>query len=150
MADKSSNQKTDERYQKTLGWQRNNPGNIMVRTIAYAGKSNDQPADGPISFISMDKGLRALAMDLKIKMRTKTTITDILTAYAPSSENDTAKYITYVAGKTGKGAKEALVVADDTSDALMQAIVSMEIGYGTCPFTDKELKAAVEAAKTSQ
>ena len=142
--------KADERYKKTVGYKRNNPGNLMVQGIAYFGKSTEQQTTGPVTFISMATGMRALAMDLKVKSRTFTTITAILTKYAPAKENNTALYIAYVAKKTGKGATETLVFEDKIYVALMDAIIAMEIGYGTCPFTDTELQTAVTAAKTSQ
>lgn len=150
MAQNLAAAKPDERYLQTIGYKRNNPGNLMVQTIAYSGKSNDQAKDGPVAFITMAKGLRALAMDVKMKGRTYSTITEVLTRYAPSSENDTKGYIAYVSKKIGKGATDKLTFDDKTNIALMQAIIAMEIGYGTCPFTETELQTAVTAAKVSE
>lgn len=142
--------KPDERYMQTVGYKRNNPGNLMVQGIAYSGKANIQEKTGPVAFITMAKGLRALAMDVKMKGKRFTTVTQILTEYAPSSENDTKGYIAYVSKKIGKGATDPLTFDDKTYIALMQSIIAMEIGYGTCPFTETELQTAVTAAKTSE
>ncbi|PZW48446.1 hypothetical protein C8P66_105196 [Humitalea rosea] len=146
----SVNTTTDTRYLNTIGYKRKNPGNLMVHSIPYSGKVVVKDKSGPVTFISMEKGLRALAMDIKMKSKTIFSITDILTLYAPSSENNTAVYIKYVATKTGKGATEKLVYNDAVYIALMQAIISMEIGFGTCPFTEEQLQTAVTAAKTSE
>jgi hypothetical protein len=142
--------KTDERYKQTAGWKRNNPGNLMVQSIPYWGKATVQEKGGPVTFVSMAAGLRALARDLRVKSQSITTIKGIIEMYAPSYENNTADYIAYVAKATGKTATQPLTFDDPTFVALVNVIVKMEIGYGTCPFTDVELQAAVDDAKVSK
>jgi hypothetical protein len=146
MADKDA--KPDERYKETAGFKRNNPGNLMVPSIPYLGKSNVQQKGGPVSFCSMRWGLRALAMDLKMKTKQKTSIRQIIAMYAPASENDTEGYIKFVAGLIGKGGDVKLDWDDAGHVACMKAIIMMEIGYGTNPFSDAELTQAVADAKT--
>ena len=149
MSHTTTSAKPDERYKSTVGYQRNNPGNLMVQGVSYAGKATKQSKGGPVSFCTMAWGLRALAMDLKKKMESINKISAIIEKYAPRSENNTDAYIRYVAAELKKSAEEVIAWDDASKLVVMRTIIRMEIGYGTCPFSDDELKTAIESAKVS-
>jgi hypothetical protein len=107
----------------------NNPGNEKVG-IAWQGVVG---SDGPfLQFKDISWGLRALAMDIANKITTDglTTITDLVTKYAPPSENDTAAYIASVSADTGIGPDDTLSIDQSTLHALIRAIVNHENGDG--------------------
>lgn len=111
------------------GIRNNNPGNIKAG-INWQGMVGD---DGTFTIFADDTwGLRAMAVDLtnKINRDGLNTITQIITAYAPPSENDTASYISAVAGDSGFGADDTLVADTPTLSALIRAIVNHEEGDG--------------------
>jgi hypothetical protein len=82
------------------------------------------------TFVDTTWGLRAIAVDLMNKINNDglDTITDIITAYAPPSENNTASYIASVVSDTGIAADTQLGTDADTISSLVRAIVNHEIG----------------------
>lgn len=107
------------------GIRNNNPGNIKTGE-GWKGVAGN---DGTFDIFTDDTwGLRALAMDLQSKLnRGLTTIRQIISVYAPPSENDTDAYISAVSAQTGIGADDPLTYPDDWPD-LMRAIVTHENG----------------------
>ena len=114
------------------GIRNNNPGNLQPPP----GLTNWQGAvgaDGPfVIFADTTWGLRAMAVDLTSKINNDglTTITAIITVYAPPPENDTASYISAVASDTGFGADDVLAADSGTLALLIRAIVNHEEGDG--------------------
>jgi hypothetical protein len=99
----------------------NNPGNIEIGE-EYAGETGEKYAERFAVFDSKEMGIRALALDLKTKIkRHNGNISEIIKEYAPSSENDTASYIEFVEKKLGK--KE--ITVDDIAE-LTKAIILRE------------------------
>ena len=99
----------------------NNPGNIEIGQ-GYAGQTGEKYAERFAVFDSKEMGIRALALDLKTKIkRHNGSISEIIKEYAPSSENDTASYIKFVEKKLGK--KE--ITVDDIAE-LTKAIILRE------------------------
>ena len=99
----------------------NNPGNIEIGQ-GYAGETGKKYAERFAVFDSKEMGIRALALDLKTKIkRHNGSISEIIKEYAPSSENDTASYIKFVEKKLGK--KE--ITVDDIAE-LTKAIILRE------------------------
>jgi hypothetical protein len=88
-------------------------------------------------------------MDLKKKMESINKISALIKMYAPPSENDTDRYIKFVAAELKKSPDEVVKWDDESKLVMMRAIIRMEIGYGYCPFTDEELKKAIASAKVS-
>lgn len=111
------------------GLQNNNPGDIRTGDswLGMAGSSN-----GFVVFIDSVYGLRALAVDLTNVYENDglTTVTEIVTHYAPPSENDTASYIENVAASMGVDADVDINLSADPSvlPALMRAIIDQELG----------------------
>ena len=57
------------------------------------------------------------------------TITDIISKWAPSSENDTASYIKEVAGYMGVGANDEINLADPNVMAKLRSAMARREGY---------------------
>ena len=83
----------------------NNPGNVertqgwagMLPDIGYGEKNRFAVFDSP------QMGLRALMVDLSTKVKNQGgDLREMITRYAPPSENPTEKYYEYVKGKVGK------------------------------------------------
>jgi hypothetical protein len=123
----------DYRGQTSLprGIRDNNPGNIKWDPgTQWQGVTGE---DSPFLIFADDTwGLRAMAKDLttKINVDGLNTITSIITAYAPPSENDTAAYIASVSGDTGFDADQVLAADQPTLHAMIRAIVNHENGDG--------------------
>lgn len=128
----------DFRNQTALarGLRNNNPGNIKTGQGWKGVVGNDGTFD---IFTDDTWGLRALAMDLQAKLnRGLTTIRQIISEYAPPSENDTDKYIAAVAAQSGIGADDPLTYPDDWPD-LMRAIVTHENGDQAAMISDADI-----------
>jgi hypothetical protein len=110
-----------------IGFRNNNPGNLRDSGSSWQGMTGTN--GGFLTFSNMDYGIRALATDLYNKIgRGLTTVSDIISAYAPSSENDTQAYIDAVTQSTGYGAYDQLGQDADTLMALVRAIIIHENG----------------------
>jgi phosphoenolpyruvate carboxylase len=75
--------------------ERNNPGNIEkdIRWT-WQGEMPGQKAGDKLVFDTLENGSRAMIKDLLTKVNSGVdTINEIITKYAPPSENPTAKYI---------------------------------------------------------
>jgi len=147
----------------------------MVLSVQYNNPGNLRPVgqnDGFQSFSSPQEGLDAMRQDLLLKIAGESpamlskygegyepTLENLLSTWAPPTENDTQNYIDFVSSRTGLPANQALTEAD--LEAVMPAMVEMEGGpeavahfYGNQDFsalTDEELmKIAGVSSKNSQ
>lgn len=105
----------------------NNPGN-MKTGIDWKGAIGD---DGTfITFSSVYWGLRALVQDLTTKITKDglTTIRQIISTYAPPTENNTAAYIAAVSSDSGIGPDDELTADPTTLHDLAHAIIGHELG----------------------
>ncbi len=113
----------------TRGERNNNPGNIRYNpSINWQGQiSNDGSF---VIFDSPQSGIRALAKLLfNYSMRGLDTITEIISTYAPASENDTNAYIAAVSVSTGYAPDYPLNLSDQgTLQNLVSAIIQHENG----------------------
>lgn len=110
-----------------LGLQNNNPGNIRSGDAWQGMIGTNQ---GFVVFQDITWGLRALATDLANKITDDglTTITAIITAYAPPSENDTVSYISDVSSDTGIDPNAQVSLDTGTLHSLIRAIINHENG----------------------
>lgn len=123
--------------QSYRGIRDNNPGNLEAG-IGWLGiigtdTTNLQPGQpGFAIFSDSVYGLRALGTDLMTKMTADglTTITSIISIYAPPASNDTAAYISSVAGDTGLDPNATIPMDTTTLASLIRAIVNHEEGNG--------------------
>jgi hypothetical protein len=109
-----------------LGLRNNNPGDLRPGD-AWQGMTGTN--EGFIVFADISWGIRAMATDLLNKInKGENTITDIITVYAPPSENDTASYIADVSGDMGVDPHQVLSLDQPTLHALIRAIMNRELG----------------------
>lgn len=92
-------------YPGSLAYQNNNPGNLV-----YVGQPGATPgAGGFAAFSSYNAGLTALQNQITLDAtrgtdvngNPTTTVSELLTSWAPPSENNTAAYIASVTAQTG-------------------------------------------------
>jgi hypothetical protein len=121
---------TDGSGTVNIGLSDNNPGDLKCcdgnNWQGLVG--NDGTFD---TFSDTIYGLRALALDLttKINVDKLTTISAIISAYAPASDsNDVNAYISSVVSDTGFSASQILSANPATLQPLVRAIVNHEIG----------------------
>jgi len=118
----------DYRNQPSLprGIRNNNPGNIKTGDM-WQGSAGD---DGTfVIFADMVWGTRALATALtNMQKRGVNTIQDIISTWAPASENNTNAYVNAVAEDMGVPPSQVLAMDQDTLASLMRAIINHENG----------------------
>ena len=128
------------------GIRNNNPGNIRLTDEQWRGEvpaslKRDTEFE---EFISPLFGIRAMARILKTGARAgRDTIREIITRWAPPSENDTAAYIRSVSRRTDLGPDEPINFDAKLPD-LLDAIIFHE--NGSNPYADQLLFEAVAAA----
>jgi len=113
------------------GERNNNPGNIKRNNIAWEGMSADQSGDAV--FVVFDDpiyGIRALGKLLqKYAENGYVTVRQIITRYAPGSENNTGAYIKAVSAALGVSPDAPLNLFDmGTLRPLASAIITHENG----------------------
>jgi len=111
------------------GYRNNNPGNIKRTDDKWEGLRPVQVDPVFFQFVSPEYGIRALT---KIIIRyindyDRRTINQIISRYAPGSENDTQAYIDFVAEYVGIPAYSVLDWFE--LPKLVEAIILFENGY---------------------
>lgn len=128
------------------GIRNNNPGNVRISDIPWRGKLTPSPDPAFETFDTAHNGIRAIAKILLtyFKRDGLKTISEIVSKWAPPSENDTGAYANHVSKETGYGVNEDLIPDADTLSDLAYAIIVHE--NGSCPYSDDEIGAAVDDA----
>ena len=112
------------------GIRNNNPLNIRIGNTWLGERPN--PTDPAFEeFVTMEYGLRAAFIILRryIRRYHKDTITSIVSTWAPSSENDTLKYIDRVAMMTKLSPTDTIDYYDrETMCRLVAAMAQVECG----------------------
>lgn len=117
-------------YKLTRGIRNNNPGNIRKSNTQWQGMAPpEQQTDAEfLRFIAPEWGIRAMVRILQTyRAQGRTTVADIITRWAPPSENDTASYIQAVSKRVGVGANEPLDYTTQLAP-LLEAIIQHENG----------------------
>jgi hypothetical protein len=115
----------------------NNPGNIRYNSANnWVGQTGQQ--NGFCVFDTLAHGVRAMGILLtKYYEGGLTTVTQIISKWAPSSENATGAYITDVAQRVGTAPDEPLSWPNDEV-AMIQAIAYHENGFNPMQDSDVE------------
>jgi len=123
-----------------LSVQNNNPGNLRL-----AGQPGAVEGEGGFAaFASPGQGLRALTRQVVLGTQTRDmSLEDFLNKYAPPSENETNKYISFVERQTGLDAKGK--VPESRVPQLVRAIIRMEGGQEAIDYFYGEQRAEAEA-----
>ena len=112
------------------GIRNNNPLNIRIGNTWLGERPN--PTDPAFEeFVTMEYGIRAAFLILRryIRRYKKNTISSIVSTWAPSSENNTLKYIDRVAQMTHLSPDEPIDYYDrDTMCKLVAAMAQVECG----------------------
>ncbi len=114
------------------GMRNNNPGNIRITQTNWQGKvPNQQNTDGAFEqFQTYQWGIRAMTKLLinYMRIRNLRTVRQIISTYAPSSENNTAAYIQRVSSDTGFNPDWPLSPDYSTMQALVKSLAKVENG----------------------
>lgn len=117
----------------TRGIRNNNPFNIVLNSTHWLGSlPRDKSTDVRfVQFELMDYGLRAGIVLLRtyFKKYHLNTIRGIISRFAPSSENDTESYISYVCQYCSICDDDCINYKDDDFFRLVQAICYYESHY---------------------
>ena len=124
--------------------ERNNPFNIRPSKDVWQGSvgvATSSKSGVFVAFKDLLHGVRAgiITMRTYFNVHHKNTIRKIITAYAPSVENDTNHYIDFVSKQTGFKPDQILTYDQRTVNALLKAISIQE---GAHKVTDDELEQA--------
>jgi hypothetical protein len=136
------------------GLRNNNPGNIRKSGDSWQGLASAQPDTAFFSFISMEYGIRALAVILKNYQRKYglNTVRKMVTRWAPPAENDTTAYVNAVAKAVGVGADTPIDIAGggpndgDLLLKLVRAIMRHENGVEASLVSDDTVSRGVSLA----
>ncbi|WP_236547266.1 lytic transglycosylase domain-containing protein [Enterobacter roggenkampii] len=111
---------------RTLADKNNNPGNIRGKSGVggFAGYSSEQEG-----WDAMSSQLMRYFNGQTTGKRLKT-VKDIISTWAPSSENDTSSYIKQVSSYLGVGANEELNLADPNVMAKLRTAMARHEGFG--------------------
>lgn len=133
------------------GIRNNNPGNLSF--AGQRGASRENGNGRFAAFSTPEEGLAAMSKQLDLHFTGKSvkakeagrplqSVQDIIHAWAPPNENNTAKYIADVSKQLGVSPSARLNLNDPkTKTALMQAIVSKENGGN--PYTPQQYAAGI-------
>jgi hypothetical protein len=108
------------------GIRNNNPLNIRIGNTWLGERSN--PTDQAFEeFVAIEYGYRAAFCILRryIRRYNKNTITAIVSTWAPASENDTQRYIAFVADKMKMAADETILYSD--RERMIQLVAAMQL-----------------------
>lgn len=112
------------------GIRNNNPLNIRTGNTWLGERKNPTDPDFE-EFVSMEYGIRAAFLILKryIRRYGKNTVSAIISTWAPSTENDTLKYIDTVCAKTGLTPTQPIAFENKaTMCKLVSAMAFIECG----------------------
>lgn len=127
------------------GLRNNNPGNLRVTDTQWEGKVAGQDNEFE-TFASPEAGIRALAVNAQhIQNDGAQTPMDVISKWAPKSENDTAAYAKSVADKLGIGVNDKMNLRDlATLRTFATAVIEHE--NGSQPYSQEQIDAGVNAA----
>jgi hypothetical protein len=117
------------------GVRNNNPGNIRYGKSIWRGQVAKQTDPSFLQFVSMDYGVRALALTLINYQRLYhlDTVRKIISRWAPPNENNTDAYIGSVASRAKVSPDTRIDLLHDRSvlEAIVTGIIMQENGkYG--------------------
>lgn len=141
------NGKKCPKFPNSKGLRNNNPGNIRLTNETWQGKiPNAQNTDGSFEqFQTWIWGVRAMTVLVRNHIKAgHNTISKLINKYAPPIENDTNRYVGFVADKTNILPNAKLDYTDKTvMRKLIKAMVAMELGCDLV--TDSEFNKAWDA-----
>jgi len=110
----------------------NNPGNVIRAGIQWDGMAVEQQDPRFVTFADPKYGFRAMARILmQYRKHGWTTVRQVISHWAPPSENDTASYVDSVSAQLGVRPDEQLQLSPESPQLrdLIRAIATHETGY---------------------
>lgn len=130
------------------GLRNNNPGNIRKSETCWMGLSEEQPDPDFFCFSEAKYGLRALYKLLLNyrKLYRLDTVREIISRWAPPSENDTEAYIAAICKATGLEADQVIDLGQNKPLAVRFIAAIVQHENGSQPYSDEEIKTAMQLA----
>lgn len=132
------------------GIRNNNPGNIELTRDRWLGLSPVQTDGRFAQFVEMRFGIRALAITLRNykRLHGAGTVGEIITRWAPNTENNTSAYIAAVSDAVGVNPNDELDLSDPTTMfPLIRAIIAHENGrVAALLISDSTVRDGIQAA----
>ena len=118
----------------TRGIRLNNPGNIRKGVVRWVGQSSLQPDPAFVQFLAPAYGFRAMCkLFLTYRGRGLGTLREIISAWAPATENDIAAYLADVAHRTGFDPDAPIDVRDPAVASALAYGITMHEQADTWP-----------------
>lgn len=125
------------------GIRNNNPGNIKKTNDNWVGMSPIQSDDTFVKFTHPKYGVRAMAKIIKTyRARNVVYLVDIISEWAPATENDVGAYVSNIEKITGIYGNQ--VIYDNMIADLLKGIIRVENGFN--PYPDNLIKEGVSLA----
>lgn len=127
------------------GIRNNNPLNIRIGNT-WLGERNNPIDPAFEEFVSLEYGLRAAFCILRryIRRYHKNTVPDIVSTWAPASENNTQRYIDIVCQRSGISPTQQIRFEDETTMCmLVEAMAFVECGQ---PIDGKKIELGYKMA----
>ena len=112
----------------------NNPGNIRKTGVTYYGETSNDPAFE--SFAAPEWGYAAM-FDLLDRLYTGLTLSEAIHKWAPPVENDTQRYVNFVAGNTDLHEDKFIINVND--ERIIGVVKYMSILEGMKGFSDDDV-----------
>lgn len=131
------------------GLRNNNPGNIRHGASAWQGMTPTQTDKAFVQFTDMRYGVRAAAVLFRNYQRNYAlhSVRQLITRWAPPSENNTAAYIAAVASRLNVNADSALDLSDTVLlEQFLRAVFRHENGLEADLLSDQVIREGVRLA----
>ena len=130
-----------------LSVENNNPGNIRDVGIAWEGRTGSN--SGFVTFATPELGVRALTRNLyTYQNRGLTSVRDMISTWAPPSENDTTGYVNFVAGQMGVDPDAPVNLSNNPAltQQMVGAMIQMEGGSAASAYFSPHIASGVGLA----
>lgn len=132
-------------YLGARGLRNNNPGNIRHGSSRWQGMNPVQTDKDFVQFTNPIYGIRAIAKLLNNYQNRYglNTIEEIISRWAPPSENITGAYVANVANKAGVSSRKQILI-DDYMFPIVKTIIEHE--NGSNPYSDAQIMEGIRLA----
>jgi hypothetical protein len=130
------------------GIRNNNPGNIVKTSDVWEGQSPTQTDPSFVQFTTPEWGIRALVRVMRTHFNNgQNTIRQLITSWAPPTENNTDAYITEVAGLAGIGPDDVITDFETAIAAIIPGVITQENGLN--PYTPDVIASGITLEQTA-
>ena len=125
----------------------NNPGNIRDAGIPWEGRTGSR--SGFVTFATPSLGVRAMTRNLySYQNRGLTSVRDMISTWAPPSENDTNGYVNFVASRMGVDPNAPINLRNNPAltQSMVSAMIQMEGGTAASSYFAPHIASGVSMA----